>query len=115
MYRGGWGRGWRRPWRPDYGPNEPPEPGTAALIMLTAGTKAKVVCITAPPSARQRLIAMGIVPGAEIQVLKNNFLEYGWGPIVIRVNGIELVIGRRIASFIYVKKFSNTNEESSEQ
>jgi len=48
----------------------------------------------------QRLLAMGMYQGAEVEVIKNDY----WGPIVIKVFEARLAIGRGAAFKIYGEK-----------
>ena len=45
---------------------------------------------------------MGIAPGVVLEVVSND-LAYPWTPIVVRVGGVEVAIGRGIASRILVE------------
>lgn len=47
----------------------------------------------------RRLAQMGVVPGALIEVVFNS----GSGPVVVRVHGAEIAIGRGIARKILVE------------
>ncbi len=69
------------------------------LEMMAPGTRARVVAVYAPGRWRQRLLQMGVVPGAVIEVVVNNRV----GPILIRVMGVTLSIGRGIARRIIVQ------------
>ncbi|WP_434731448.1 ferrous iron transport protein A [Thermogladius sp. KZ2Tp1] len=48
----------------------------------------------------QRLYQMGLLPGSIVEVVSN----YGVGPVVLRVMGVEVAIGRGIARRIYVEE-----------
>ena len=46
-----------------------------------------------------RLYQMGLTPGTVVEVVAN----YGRGPLIVRVRGVETAIGRGIASRILVR------------
>ena len=69
------------------------------LDQLPPGTKARVVNVFAPGRWNYRLLQMGVVPGGLLEVVINN----GRGPIVIRVMGVTLSLGRGIARRIFVE------------
>ena len=48
---------------------------------------------------RSRLAALGLLPGAELEVIQNS----GQGPFVIAVKGSRIVIGRGMAARIAVE------------
>jgi len=48
---------------------------------------------------RSRLTAMGLVPGAELQVVRNG----GRGPFIVAVKGTRLMLGRGMAEHIVVR------------
>ncbi|HIE53583.1 MAG TPA: ferrous iron transport protein A [Chromatiaceae bacterium] len=68
------------------------------LDILPPGTKARVVDIRGRGGWIYRLYQMGLTPGITVEVVAN----YGRGPIVIRVRGIEVAIGRGVARRILV-------------
>ncbi|MFP4381414.1 MAG: ferrous iron transport protein A [Candidatus Sumerlaeia bacterium] len=47
---------------------------------------------------RNRLAALGLVPGVEIEVIRN----HGWGCCILSVKGSRIVLGRGMASRIQV-------------
>ncbi|MCX8189175.1 MAG: ferrous iron transport protein A [Nitrososphaeria archaeon] len=47
----------------------------------------------------RRLMEMGLVPGTEVEVVQNNL-----GPIIVRIRGITIAIGRGMANQIFVRK-----------
>ncbi len=69
------------------------------LDQLPPGMKARVVNVFAPGRWNHRLLQMGVVPGGILEVVINN----GRGPIVIRVMGATLSLGRGIARRILVE------------
>jgi ferrous iron transport protein A len=71
-----------------------------SLDMLPTGARAQVVDVMAKGQGIfYRLYQMGITPGTIIDVVAN----YGAGPIIIRVRGVETAIGRGIARRILVR------------
>ncbi|MCE4614143.1 MAG: FeoA domain-containing protein [Desulfurococcales archaeon] len=93
----GRGRGWggMGPW--NEGPSNDP-----VLERVPAGRKVRVKYILGGWNANSRLASMGIIQGAEIEVVKND-LNYPWTPIIVRVNGVEIALGRGIASRVIVE------------
>jgi ferrous iron transport protein A len=47
---------------------------------------------------KQRMVSMGLLPGASIEVVKNK----GNGPVVLSVKGARLIIGRGMSDKIMV-------------
>lgn len=68
------------------------------IVRNGAKVKVKEVQITGNGAIR-RLYGMGIVPGAELEVVVNK----GYGPIIVRTKGIELALGRGLARRILVE------------
>ena len=97
MWRRRWGWG-RIPPTPIQG-----EKGIIPLVIAPTGSRARVVDIRAPPMAYDRIIAMGIIRGVMLEVIKNNNLDYGMGPIIVRTSGTEVAVGRGLASYILVE------------
>jgi Fe2+ transport system protein A len=58
----------------------------------------RLVAVDAGHGLRGRLAAMGIVPGVEIEVLRNS----GHGPFLIAVKGSRIMLGRGMAQKIVV-------------
>jgi ferrous iron transport protein A len=69
------------------------------LSALSEGRRAILKSITGGRQLRGRLAAMGLLPGAELEVVQNS----GHGPFVIMVKGSRIVIGRGMASRIEVE------------
>ncbi len=107
------GRGWRRGrggWGPWWGPR-PPAPvqvpvqlpeGTKPLSLAMPGERVVVQAIMAGQGATARALSLGLAPGTVVEVVENN-MAYPWTPIIVRVHGVEIAIGRGLASKIYVK------------
>ena len=73
---------------------------TRKLSELTAGTRARVVRVTLPGGARQRLLEMGLTPGAEFELVR--FAPLG-DPLEIRLRGYNLSLRRQEAEGIEVE------------
>ncbi len=80
----------------------PPKKRTAAapkpLTDFASGETLRVVRIDAGRGLRQRLLAMGIVPGGDVHILKTNH-----GPITLCVNTSRLALGRGMAAKIFAR------------
>lgn len=68
------------------------------LSAVRSGERVRLAGIEAGRSLNSRLIAMGLVPNAEITVISNNHP----GPFVIMVKSSKLVLGRGMAQKIMV-------------
>jgi ferrous iron transport protein A len=68
------------------------------IDMLPPGARARVVRIDAGVRAVRRIMEMGLTPGTVIEVV----MSYG-GPILVRVRGSVIAIGRGIARKILVE------------
>jgi len=68
------------------------------LDELPVGSKARVVRIEAGTRALRRLVEMGFTPGTSIEIVA----DYG-GPILVRVRGSVIAIGRGMARKVYVE------------
>ncbi len=70
------------------------------LDMLPTGSRARIVGYTMKSGGWvYRLYQMGFTPGAIVEVVAN----YGYGPIIVRIMGVEVAIGRGIARRIIVE------------
>jgi Fe2+ transport system protein FeoA len=67
--------------------------------MVRQGGKARLLAVQGGRGLRGRLAAMGLIPGCEIQVLRNP----GCGPFIVAVGGTRIVIGRGMAMKIEVE------------
>mgnify|MGYP005626182831 CR=1 FL=1 len=67
------------------------------LSMIPKGSKAVVVSILGGRGLMSRLMQMGLTPGTEVEVIENRA-----GPILIRVRGTVIALGRGVASKIIV-------------
>ena len=71
----------------------------ARLSDVTQGSRARLTGMDAGHGLRARLAAMGLVPGVEVLMVKNE----GGGPAVVEVKGSRLALGRGMARKIRVK------------
>ncbi len=72
--------------------------GTTPLSMAPPGALVTLVGINAGRGLVRRLSAMGLVPGTQLEVLRGNVA----GPLMIRVKGSRIMLGRGIAMKILV-------------
>jgi len=70
------------------------------LNSMRPGERGVVVNIIGGHNARQRLVSMGLTPGATVQVLESHPL----GPIIISVGGVRFAIGRGMAGKVMVRR-----------
>ena len=68
------------------------------LSFAKAGQKVRVFAITAEQDLRGRLVAMGIIPGEEIEVILNSSRD----SFVIAVKGSRIMLDRKMAQQIQV-------------
>jgi ferrous iron transport protein A len=68
------------------------------LETLPTGSKAKIVEIRGGPNFIQRLYQMGLTPGTTVEVVMNSR-----GPVVIRVRGVTVALGRGMAARVFVE------------
>ena len=98
---------WRRrggSWRGGFPEAYPGRGGEVfPLLLAPTGSRVIVVEIDGPPFVHDRIIALGIVRGQELEIIKNNHLDFGLGPIIVRTSGMEIAVGRGMASYIMVK------------
>lgn len=70
-----------------------------SLDLVKSGLRVIVKEIHQPGDISGRLYNIGILPGVELEVIVNN----GHGPIVVRVKGDEVALGRGLAKKILVE------------
>ncbi|ASJ03200.1 Fe2+ transport protein [Thermococcus profundus] len=70
------------------------------LNSLRPGEKGIVVTLQGGAGFRNRLLGMGITPGAVVHVLE----IYNTGPIIVNVSGTRFALGKGMASKILVRK-----------
>ncbi|MCG3253919.1 MAG: ferrous iron transport protein A [Candidatus Heimdallarchaeota archaeon] len=66
--------------------------------MLQVGRKGLVGKIVGGRSACKRLNELGLVPGAEIEMVN----KIANGPVMIRVKGSKLALGRGLANKVHI-------------
>lgn len=66
-----------------------------SLLEFDVGTTVRVVKINAGLGLKQRLLALGLVPGADIYVVENRH-----GPVRLWFNNSRIAIGRGVAAKI---------------
>ncbi|MBN2583147.1 MAG: ferrous iron transport protein A [Planctomycetes bacterium] len=70
-----------------------------SLSGVTEGKTVRLVRVDAGCGLRSRLTAMGLVPGVELQVVRNG----GRGPFIVAVKGTRIMLGRGMAEHIVVR------------
>ena len=65
---------------------------------MISGTRGIVAAIQGGREMSGRLAAMGLTPGAEIQVLQN----LGRGPVLAKIRDTRIALGRNQASLVFV-------------
>jgi ferrous iron transport protein A len=68
------------------------------LALVHEGGRAVLRAINGGRGLRGRLAALGLIPGVEIEVLRNS----GRGPFIVAVGGARVVLGRGMAMQIEV-------------
>jgi Fe2+ transport system protein FeoA len=63
------------------------------LSQVKSGKKVKLKNILANKEAVTKLSSMGLVPGVEFEVVKNDVL----GPVIIAINNSQFILGRGIS------------------
>lgn len=71
-----------------------------SLSKVDSGKKVSVVSMNAGTILMEKLASLGILPGAEIEMIHNSL----HGAFVIGCRGSRLVIGRGVAHIIHVKE-----------
>ncbi len=75
-------------------------PRQLPLVALPPGARARVVGIAGGGmNVRMRLLQMGLTPGTLIEVVDNR----GRGPVLVRVRGTVVALGRGVAEKIIVE------------
>lgn len=72
--------------------------GEMTLSQLPTGATCQVVGVSGGHALVNRLACLGFTPGAEVILLQN----YGRGPLIARVRGAHLALGRGEAEKIQV-------------
>lgn len=68
------------------------------LAMVQAGKRVRLLSVDSGHGLQGRLAAMGMIPGVEIEVLRNSF----HGPFIIEVKGSRIILGHGMAQKIIV-------------
>jgi len=82
---------------------EPAGATPGAKLTLAAAerqTRVRVLSISGGPRLLQRLAALGIVPGAELVVLKPH------GPVIVGFGGARIAIGRSVSAAVDIEVIS---------
>jgi Fe2+ transport system protein FeoA len=69
------------------------------LSMIEAGRRVRVLSVYGGRGLKARLAAMGLVPGAEFEVVRNNLK----GPFIVAVKESRVILGRGMAQKIMVE------------
>ncbi|MEF3691805.1 MAG: FeoA family protein [Candidatus Moraniibacteriota bacterium] len=70
------------------------------LVNLRINQQAVIVCVDAGPESVKRLADLGLTPDTPVKLLKKTLF---FGPIEVEIRGSRLVLGRGIASKVWVK------------
>ena len=70
-----------------------------SLSLVKSGNTVRLASITGGAFMRSRLVSMGLLQGATMEVVKNS----GRGPVIVSVKGSRLVLGRGMAHKIMVE------------
>ena len=71
------------------------------LCALEKNQQAVIVSITACAKAAKRLADLGLTPNTPIKILRKTIF---CGPIEVQIRGTNLVLGKGVATKIFVKK-----------
>ncbi len=74
------------------------DPGMS-LSSVASGKRVRLMTVDASRGLRARLAAMGLVPGVEIEVVRNT----GRGPFVVAVKGSRVMLGRGMVQKVIVE------------
>jgi ferrous iron transport protein A len=85
---------------PDHGPQAVGADDALSLADLRVHERAEVIDLCCGKLATSRLVSLGFMPGAEVDMAQN----YGRGPIIVTVRGGQVAIGRGEASSIRVER-----------
>jgi len=69
------------------------------LSMVNSGRRVRLLAIRAGRGLQARLAAMGLVPGVELEVIRNSH----HGPFIVSVKDTRLVLGHGMAHKIEVE------------
>jgi Fe2+ transport system protein FeoA len=74
-------------------------PSMLSLATVSIGKKVRLESIRGGDKVSHRLTSLGFTPGAEINVVQN----YGRGPLIVKVRGSRVALGRGEAQKIIVQ------------
>ncbi len=75
-------------------------PATTPLPGLRPNARAKVVSLGGGTEFKQRLASMGILPGAELKVVRCGSA----GPVIVEVRGGQYILGHGMAQRVVVQR-----------
>jgi ferrous iron transport protein A len=81
------------------GPQAEPPPGMP-LTLVKVGQRVHLAAVEAGCGLRGRLLAMGFVPGIEVEVIHKPLAAHG--PILVRIGNSRVALGWGMAQKIYV-------------
>ncbi len=70
------------------------------LTLMRAGERGTIAELRGGHSLRNRMLALGLTPGAEVTVLQN----YGRGPLLVRVRDVRIALGRGEAEKVLIRR-----------
>ncbi len=73
----------------------------ASLASLPTGISAEVVRVDADPAQRRRLLAVGLRPGAAIEVLRR---ALGGDPLEVLSGSVHLMLRAELARTVWVRR-----------
>lgn len=79
------------------------------LALLPPDSRAVVAALPRSRGLAKRMIALGLIPGAEVRVLQNR----GRGPLIIEVHGARLALGWGQAAWVAVDPIPTVEFENS--
>ncbi|HPS56580.1 MAG TPA: FeoA family protein [Spirochaetota bacterium] len=68
------------------------------LNNINAGCYAEILGISGGEGLRDKVLSLGLLPGKTVQVISNR----KQGPVIIKVNGTRLIVGRGMSEKIHV-------------
>ncbi len=68
------------------------------LIALRPGQRGRIITMNVGRGKARRLMELGLLPGEVVEVISNSL-----GPVVLRVRGMTLALGRNVASRVWVE------------
>lgn len=80
------------------------------LSMARPGDEVVVKAIMAGQGAYYRALSLGIAPGTRLKVIDNP-IQYPWSPVIVRIRGVEVALGRGLAEKILVAKVGEAESE----